>query len=164
MLGDSAVFSNKVKGSGKAAIAAGGKAGGKSKPSFLAIEDDKPEKPEKTEEQLIDGALGEAKKMRDLALATIANYENATQKVKSSKFWSKAAHKDAEQGLRSLNLAADDLKKFISKPKMGLGLIKGKIMECGLAVKTATASIREMNQLANKTGSTASSSKSKSKK
>ena len=163
MLGDNAVFSAKGKGYGKAAITPGGKP----KPPFLAIEDDKKQpnpKGEKTDEQLMDEAFNKAKKMRDLAFSTIANYENAMDSVKGSKFWSKTAHKEALDGLQALQMAGDTLKKFISKPKMDIDLIKGMIMECGLAVKTATSSIKNMNNLANKAGSIAPSMKLKGKK
>jgi hypothetical protein len=141
MLGDSAVFANRHGGKGLAKGAIKGV--GKNKPKFLAIEDDKKDpKPPKSDEKLIDEALSKAKKMRDLAFSTVANYEDAMNAVKHSKFWSKAANKDALAGLQELQEAADSLKKFTSKLILDLDLIKGKIMDCGLGVKKATSSIK----------------------
>ena len=159
MLGDGALFSAKQNSKGLAKGLGKGKL--KGLPGHqLALEDDKPPK---SDAQLITEALNKAKKMRDLAFATTANIEDSLTVVKGSKFWSKAAHKDATEILTEVQVAGDSLKKFITKPTHNEDLIKGKILECGLIIKKGQNLIKEINGLCNKASSVAGSSKSKKK-
>lgn len=149
LLGDSALFSQRApKGKGPSK----GDAKGKGKKGQLAIED------EKSDEQLLEEAKHKAKKMRDLAFATVANFEDALKQMKHCKFWSKVAQKDSEIILSELKAVADDLKKFIGRNSDALELWKGKIMECAIHVKKGTNQVKELKLLVNKTGSVAAAS------
>ena len=163
MLGDSSLFSGASKGKGNGLAKGLGKGKLKGLPGQLALEDDKEEKPPKSDAQLITEALTKAKKMRDLAFGTVANIEDALTTVKGSKFWTKAAHRDASEVMAEVQEAADGLKKFINKPILDEDLIKGKIMECGLLTKKGQNLVKEINGLCNKASSVAGSSKSKKK-
>jgi hypothetical protein len=133
---------------------------GKGKTPQLAIEG-----AEKTDAQLLEEARSKAKKMRDLAFATVANFEDALAQMKKCKYWSKAAQKDSETILVELKYVADDLKKFIGKNSDDLELWKGKIMYCAVSVKKGTNQIKELKMIAAKTGSVATGhTASKSKK
>ena len=161
MLGDTSVFSQfRGKGLGKG-HGEGGKCKLKGKgPAFLAILDKPRAAPkEKTEKQLVDDACNRGRKMRDLCFATANNFQDALELVKKSKYWSKAAHKDADQKLAELKSMGDSLKKFLSKGPSDVPLIKGTIMEAGLVVKAALVSIREFKALAVKSASVASTKK-----
>lgn len=160
MMGDTSLFSSRTgaKGLAKGSGAGKGKGKGKLLPGQLALEDDKPPK---TDDQLINEALNKAKKARDLAQSTVANIEHALISVKGSKFWTKAAAKDAGEVLVEVQQAGDGLKKFITKPIMDEALIKGKIMDVGLIIKKGQNLVKEINGLCNKAGSVAASSKSR---
>ena len=165
MLADTSLFNNYKgsKGFGKSYLSGIGSAAakGKGRPPLLAIKDvPKPPPPEKSHEKLVEEALAKARKMRDLAYATATNYEDANTEVKKSKFWSKAAQKDADVKLTELKTAAETLKKFLSTKKTDdINLIKGRIMECGIVVKACIGSIKEFKHLSAKTGSVATSKK-----
>jgi hypothetical protein len=151
LLGDTALFSRTgPKGLTKGSAKGLGK--GKGKPAPLPIED------AKSDEKLLEEAKNKAKKMRDVAFATIANFEDALADMKGCKFWSKAAQRDAEGILLELKTAADDIKKFVGKPTDDIELVKGKVMECAIAVKKGTSQVKELKALANKTGSVAAAS------
>lgn len=158
MLGDTSLFT--PRGGSKGTPKGLGKGKLKGALGQLALDD---EKPQKSESQLIQDALNKAKKMRDLAFGTAANIEDALTTVKGSKFWTKAAHKDAAEVLDEVQQAGDGLKKFINKPTLDEHLIKGKIMEVGLVIKKGQQLIKEINGLCCKAPSAAGSSKSKKK-
>ena len=102
--------------------------------------------------------------MRDLALNTITSMEEQIKVTKKSKFWSREAQKEAEDQLKTITEAHAVLKKFLQRQNLDdIALVKGRIMECGLAVKVALSVIREYKQLAMKACSVAGSHKSKKK-
>ena len=157
LLNDSALFSRPAakglgKGSTKGIADGKGKGKGKVNGQQLALED------EKDEAKLLESAKGKAKKMRDLAWATVANFEDSLTQMKHCKFWSKAAQKDSELILHELKVSADELKKFIGKGSDDIELWKGKIMQTGIHVKKGTNQLKELKLLVNKSGSVAAGS------
>jgi hypothetical protein len=159
----SSMMTQKGKGKGLPAL----KGNGKGKPGLLALLDKgrPPKDPvEKSPEQMLDDALTKAKKMRDLASNAVTSMEEQINLTKKSKFWSKAAQKEADEQIQKLSEAALTMKKFLQKQNItDPDLVKGRIMECGIAVKVAQSQIREYKQLLMKASSVAGSSKSKKK-
>jgi len=103
--------------------------------------------------------VNKGKKMRDLCFSTVNNYQDVLQVVKKSKFWSRAAQKDAEEKLEELKHTAEDLKKFLVKGPKDIESIKRKLLPAGLLVRTCQNNIKEYKQLAARAGSVASSKK-----
>jgi hypothetical protein len=153
LLADSALFSSTLtaKGTGKGNLAKG-KKGLKGK--TLEKDGKNPPVPaQKSEEELLADALTKARKMRDMTASCISNFEEALADVKKSKFWSKAARKDADSLLEELQSLEKDLKSVLIKRSVGLEALKKKIMEAALKVKEASCQIKEFRHLAGKTGS-----------
>ena len=160
----SSIMTQKGKGKGLPAL----KGTGKGKPGLLALLDKggppKKDPVDKTPEQLLDDALSKAKKMRDLAANTVTSMEEQVMLTKKSKFWSKIAQKEADDHVQKIKDAASSMKKFLQKQNItDVDLVKGRIMECGLAVKLAQNQIREYKHLLMKASSVAGSTKSKKK-
>ena len=155
MLADNSLFSNHKgkgkslgKGIGKTISVGSGKGRGKGQ---LALEDLPPL--EKTAEKLLDEALNKARRMRDLCFNTASNYEEAMLDVKKSKFWSKAAQKDADFALAELKALGESLKKFLMKKVFEIAVVKTRLVGAGKHVKDCLLQIREFRQMAAKAGS-----------
>lgn len=150
------------KGKGKADLGKG-KANTKGK-GHGSRKGDYPNPPEptpKTEEELLEDALVKCRKMRDMTMATWANFELALQPLKKSKFWSKAAQKDAEVLKDQLEFHGKELKNCLLRHAGNFDKIKGAVVEAAGTVKEAQAQMKEFKQLASKALSKATSSKSK---
>lgn len=97
--------------------------------------------------------------MRDLTTSTTANFELALQGVKKTKFWSKAAQKDAEALLHELEQFAKQLKDVLMKHSNNLEMMKEVVIHAAQKVKEACIQIKEFKLLINKTSSKASGRK-----
>ena len=90
--------------------------------------------------------------------------EESIESVKKSKFWSKAAQKDAQQLADEMQHEIGALKKVLLKKTVSLEEVKEVVVQAAFKFKECHLSVREFRQLANKTGSVAASSSSKRNK
>jgi hypothetical protein len=163
LLADSALFSSTltVKGAGKGGLSKGfsgkglakgvkGKDAAAAAAAAAALAD-------QSEEEKLGLALSKARKMRDITASCISNFEEALAGVKKSKFWSKAARKDADNLLDELQTLAKGLKFILMKKGVGLEAVRNKILEAASKVKEASCQIKEFRHLAGQTGSVKSS-------
>jgi hypothetical protein len=139
----------KGKGLGK------GKVKGKGKGEPLAIEDGE-EVEEKSQEELLEEALGKAWKMRDLCSSCIYTYEDAERELAKSKYYSTALKKDIASTKENLDDACKLLKSVLVKKKVTLEQVKHACVTAAAQVKATQSQIKEFRQLANKTASKAS--------
>ena len=137
-------------------------------PALLALQDGDPKKedapPEpRSEVQLLEEAMVKARKMRDLAAKTIADFEEGVTMVSATQFWSKKAKTGTDLLKAHMEESLKQLKQVMGSKTKTLELLKQKMIACGQEVKTLQAHDKEHKQLANKTFSKASGSKSKIK-
>lgn len=151
MVADSQLWSTKFneKGSGKGSTLTKGKGKGKG--------GEPPELPKpKSEEELLEEACSKTRKLRDLCTSTVANMEETILSVKKSKFWSKAAQKDAQVYTEGLQAEAGNLKKMLLKKNVTIEDLKDASLKAATMVKECQGHVREWKQLANKASSKAS--------
>ena len=115
----------------------------------------------KSEEDMLEEAYSKTRKMRDLCTSTVANMEESVLMVKKSKFWSKAAQKDAQSYIEGLSNEIVNLKKMLLKKNVSYDELKEASMQAAAVVKECQAYVKEWQQLANKASSKASSSSRK---
>ena len=164
LLTDAAVMActDVAKGKGKSDLGKGKVHKGKGKGLGKGPQDPNPPEPvPKTEEEQLDDALSKARKMRDMTMATWANFELSLEAVKKSKFWSKAAQKDALVLKDQLEAHGQELKNVLLKHAGNLEKIKGAVVSAAGTVKEAQGQMKEYKQLTNKALSKASSSRNK---
>eukprot|EP00435_Cladocopium_sp_Y103_P039678 s658_g10.t1 len=152
----------KGKGFGKGQPSGSGKGKGKKgKEEQLAIKDKEEE--EEAEEDSMPEALKKARKARDLVASVESNLEEALEKA-SSKL-SRQGKAGAEGWSLQLKKLQVELKSILSgKKKQTPSAIKEVLEEAAKVVKGAKEETKELKGLANKTGSVASSKRSKGSK
>ena len=98
----------KGKGEGQGKGKGKGKGQGKSKGGRLAIEDGDPaEKPgPRTEEEFVEAALAKGRKLRNVIVMTMENFEEAYGHFKTCKFATALAKRDAQKVLEELRQAS----------------------------------------------------------
>ena len=125
----------------------------------LALQDGKVEE-EETEESW-HKALGKAKKARDQMSREGSDLEAAIKMATASKRLTKVAKKEAEATLADCYKYHEALKVVLVKKEKGLSFkgLKELLTEAAAAAKAAKDEAKELNQLARKTASKASSKK-----
>ena len=96
------------KGAGKGDLGKGGKGNGKGKPEGVP----QPRAP-KSEEELLEDAFCKVRRMRDCCGKVMSDMEKCLNSLKKSKFWSKAAQKDAMQYLMDMEESSETLHQTI---------------------------------------------------
>ena len=82
--------------------------------------------------------------------------EETLNDLKKSKFWSKAAHKEAMQYMNDLEECMKELKRALLKKGVALEDLKKLLCDVATKVKECQLQLKEYKQLANKTASKAS--------
>ena len=133
-----------AKGTGKGKSTNKGK--GKEK-GQLALQD-------MSEEEKLHEALGKMRKTRDLVASTLANYEEALEKVKKCGYLAKSALKEKEQVLKSLTSTLETLKQHLGKgEKNKLPKVMDVMVVAAKVVKDAKEEAKELLQISMKTQS-----------
>lgn len=108
------------------------------------------------EEQRVD-ALTKLRKSRDLLAHTMANYEEALEKVKPMGYLSKPALKQKEDMLKTLQKSFNQVKDILLKAeKTKVSKMKDLLKEAVAVVKDAKDEAKELVQISMKTGSKSS--------
>ena len=108
------------------------------------------------EEQRAD-ALTKLRKSRDLLAHTMANYEEALEKVKPMGYLSKPALKQKEDMLKTLQKSFNQVKDTLLKAeKTKVSKMKDLLKEAVAVVKDAKDEAKELVQISMKTGSKSS--------
>ena len=111
------------------------------------------------EEQRVD-ALTKLRKSRDLLAHTMANYEEALEKVKPMGYLSKPALKQKEDMLKTLQKSFNQVKDTLLKAeKTKVSKMKDLLKEAVAVVKDAKDEAKELVQISMKTGSKSSKHK-----
>ena len=155
MITDGSVLATELaplgKGAGKGDLGKGGKGKGKAKPPGAP----QPTEP-KSEEELLEEAFCKVRRMRDCCSKVMSDMEETLNSLKKSKFWSKAAQKDAMQYIIDMDECMKDLKKALLKKSVTLEDLKKLLCTVATKVKECQMQLKEYKQLANKTLSKAS--------
>jgi hypothetical protein len=160
MLSDASIWGGsslgKGKGGGKSLTIYDhkGKGRGKGGSAQLALGDE-----DKSEEVSLEEAQGKCRKMRDLCAKTASDLEICISQVRKTKFWSKAAQKDADQLQNDLHDLSGLLKVTLLKKSDDVDKLKEVCLEAAEKVKCALAQMKEYKGLVNKTSSKAGSVK-----
>jgi hypothetical protein len=161
MLSDSTIFSSsslgKGKGGGKALDLGKGK--GKGLGKGKGKEPPEPEDHPMTEGELLEAAQRKCRKMRDLCAKTASDLELRVKDAKKTKFWSKAAQRDADELQVSLQKQCGELKMVLLKKSDQYETMKQVCVEAAGKVKEALVQMKEFKQLVHKTSSKASTKK-----
>ena len=140
----------KTKGKGK------GKGQGKNPNNNNNGKDPLPLEDMSEEEQRVD-ALTKLRKSRDLLAHTMANYEEALEKVKPMGYLSKPALKQKEDMLKTLQKSFNQVKDTLLKAeKTKVSKMKDLLKEAVAVVKDAKDEAKELVQISMKTGSKSS--------
>ena len=140
----------KTKGKGK------GKGQGKNPNNNNNGKDPLPLEDMSEEEQRVD-ALTKLRKSRDLLAHTMANYEEALEKVKPMGYLSKPALKQKEDMLKTLQKSFNQVKDILLKAeKTKVSKMKDLLKEAVAVVKDAKDEAKELVQISMKTGSKSS--------
>ncbi|CAK9031114.1 Uncharacterized protein SCF082_LOCUS19502 [Durusdinium trenchii] len=138
----------KTKGKGK------GKGQGKNPNNNNNGKDPLPLEDMSEEEQRVD-ALTKLRKSRDLLAHTMANYEEALEKVKPMGYLSKPALKQKEDMLKTLQKSFNQVKDILLKAeKTKVSKMKDLLKEAVAVVKDAKDEAKELVQISMKTGFT----------
>ena len=154
LISDSALFAIDYdsKGVGKGLAKGDGK--GKGKKGFGKGKNPTPARPApKTEEELLEEAYTKTRKMRDICAKLVANMEEQVNTAAATKFWSKAAQKDATGMIEALGVHVVALKKVLVKKNLTVDELQEKVLSAAAQVKKSFDYLKEVRQIANKTSS-----------
>ena len=118
------------------------------------IDDLKP----RTEDEQLDNAVSKCKKMRDLCNKTVQDLQLLIKQAKGTKFWSRAAQKDADTLLDALKSEVDDLQSSLLKKSKDFEKLKEVCLKAAGKVKEVLSQMKEYRGLLHKTSSKASNS------
>eukprot|EP00438_Fugacium_kawagutii_P029698 Skav211502 [mRNA] locus=scaffold2188:899918:906060:- [translate_table: standard] len=149
-----------AKGSGK------GKKGKGKGPAQLAITNGEEQEQENKDDEKDEKAkwnqcLSKAQKAKDNGILAISNMEEAIASCQRSGRLTKQTRKDYEQTMKDVQVQVEKLKKLLAKKGAAYTLENGKdlISQATATTKQLKDDTKECNQLANKAGSKAASSK-----
>ena len=113
----------------------------------------------RTEAEQLEDAVSKCKKMRDVCNKTVSELQLLIKDCKGTKFWSKAAQKDADTFLSQLKDAEQELQKTLLKKGTTFERFKDVCLTAANTVKSVKEQMKEYKGLLHKTCSKASSCK-----
>ena len=117
----------------------------------------------RTETEQLEDAVSKSKKMRDVCNKTVNELQLLIKDCKGTKFWSKAAQKDADNLLDGLKQAGQELQTVLLKKSANFELLKDVCLKAASTVKSVTTQMKEYKGLLHKTSSKASRTSKASK-
>ena len=112
----------------------------------------------RTEAEQLEDAVAKCKKMRDVCNNTVSELQLVLKDVKGTKFWSKAAQRDAEYLLQDIMDASTQIQKVLLKKSSNFEALQEVCLMAATKVKSTAQEMKEYKALLHKTCSRASKS------